>query len=182
MWWNQAQFQYLLGMAAGLLTKSNQLGYVSPWDNPMMRTEINGFHMGARSVNPNVTTHVVVLNSWYDPAGTRQATESLIASGVDVVGGDMDDSTKVSVAEEHGVWAMGAYANLQKNFGPTHYVNTYIYNFGDMFQPLIQSIFDNTWVGNSKLIWYTVGHGVDIGDWGTNVPKDVVDKVMATRW
>jgi basic membrane protein A len=181
VWFNQGDYQYLLGMAAGLLTKTNELSYVTPWDNAAMRREINGFHMGARSVNPDATTHVVSLNSWYDPAGARQAAEALIDSGVDVIGGAMDDATKIVVAEERGVWAMGSYANAQKQFAPTVWVNTFIMDWGKMLTPIVGSILDGTWEGNGKLIWYELGEGSDIGEWGEKVPQDVVDKVSAVR-
>jgi basic membrane protein A and related proteins len=179
LWWNIGDVQYLLGMAAGLLTKTNDIGYVAPFDIPLIRPEINGYALGAQSVNSKAITHVVTLNSWYDPAGTRTATEALINSGIDVIGGDMDDPTKVAVANEHGVWSMGAYNNLQKQAGPETYVNTYIYDFDQMLTPIIQSILDGTWVGNGDLIYYEYGHGVSIGEWGANVPQNVIDQVNA---
>jgi basic membrane protein A len=180
-YYNSGDYEYLLGMAAGMLTKNNQISYVAPFDFPSIRAQMVSFHMGALSVNPNVTTHIVTLNSWFDPAGARQATETLIKSGVDVIGGDMDEPTKVTVAEENHVWAMGAYTDAQMPFGPEAYVNTYVYDFYAMWLPIVQGILDGHFVGNGDLVFYPFGEGTDIGQWGKNVPQDVIDKVMNTR-
>jgi basic membrane protein A and related proteins len=179
--WHVGSYDYLLGIAAGMLTETNDISYVAPFDFPNIRGQMIAFHMGARSVNPDVTTHIVTLNSWYDPAGARTATEALINSGVDVIGGDMNDPTKVAVAEENGVWGLGAYSNDQKAFGPETYVNTYVYDFFEMWQPIVESIWDGSFEGSGSLVFYNLGDGVDIGEWGDNVPQDVIDAVMEAR-
>ena len=176
--WHVGSYMYLLGAAAGMLTETNHIGYVAPFDFPIIRAQMVGYHMGARSVNPDVTTHVVTVNSWFDPAGARQATETLVSAGIDVIGGDMDEPTKVTVAEELGVWGIGAYSNAQKNYGPETYVNTYTYDFFEMWLPIIEPLIESgEWLGYGDLAFYELGEGIDIGEWGDNVPQDVIDYV-----
>lgn len=180
--WNSGAAEWLLGMMAGMLTETNKISYVAPFDFPNIHMQILTYHLGARAVNPDVETHVVVLNSWYDPAGARQATESLADAGIDVIGGDMDDPTKVAVAEERGIWGLGAYTDAQREFGPTTYVNAYVYDFYSMWLPIVDGVLNGTdWVGNGELVFYEFGHGVDIGVWGDNVPQEVIDAVEAER-
>lgn len=180
--WNSGAAEWLLGMAAGMLTETNKISYVAPFDFPNIHMQIITYHLGARSVNPDVSTHVVVLNAWYDPAGARQATEALADAGIDVIGGDMDDPTKVAVAEEKGVWGLGAYTDAQREFGPSTYVNAYVYDFFTMWLPIVDGVLTGTeWVGNGELVFYEFGNGIDIGVWGDNVPQDVIDTVEAER-
>jgi basic membrane lipoprotein Med (substrate-binding protein (PBP1-ABC) superfamily) len=180
--WNSGAAEWLLGMAAGMLTETNQISYIAPFDFPNIHMQILTYHLAARAVNPDVTTHVVVLNSWYDPAGARQATETLADAGIDVIGGDMDDPTKVAVAEERGIWGLGAYTDAQREFGPTTYVNAYVYDFYAMWLPIVDGVLNGTeWVGNGELVFYPFGAGIDIGVWGENVPQDVIDAVEAER-
>ena len=54
---------YIAGVAAGKLTKTNKLGFIGGFTDTYTAMLVNPFHFGARSVNPNVTTNLVVLNS-----------------------------------------------------------------------------------------------------------------------
>jgi simple sugar transport system substrate-binding protein len=63
--------------------------------------------MGARSVNPKITTKVVWVNTWYDPSKERQAAESLIGAGADVLLQNTDSSSVLQTAQDKGVNAFG---------------------------------------------------------------------------
>ena len=77
---------YLLGVVAGKMTKKNSLGIVASFPIPEVLRNINAFTLGAQSVNPAIKTKVIWVNSWYDPAKERQAAETMIAQGVDILG------------------------------------------------------------------------------------------------
>ncbi|TIU51337.1 MAG: BMP family ABC transporter substrate-binding protein, partial [Mesorhizobium sp.] len=64
---------YVVGVAAGHLSKSGKLGYVASFPVPSVFSGTNAFLMGARSVNPNATLQAVVINSWFDPQAAAQA-------------------------------------------------------------------------------------------------------------
>ena len=49
--------QYLNGVIAGHMTKSNKLGFVAAKPIPQVLRNINAFTLGARSVKPGITTH-----------------------------------------------------------------------------------------------------------------------------
>ncbi len=51
------QTEYLAGMAAGNASKSGKLGFVVAFPISQTLLNVNAFHLGARSVNPNVTHH-----------------------------------------------------------------------------------------------------------------------------
>ena len=76
---------YLLGVLAGHMTKSETLGFVGSFPIPEVVRNINAFTLGARSVNPKIKTKVIWVNTWYDPAKERQAAETLVAQGADVM-------------------------------------------------------------------------------------------------
>ena len=61
------QGRYLTGMVAGMMTKSNLLGYVASFPIPEVVRGINAFALGARAVNPKAEVKVVWVSSWYDP-------------------------------------------------------------------------------------------------------------------
>ncbi len=77
--------RYVSGVIAGLMTKSNEIGYVGSFPIPEVVRGINAFTIGLRSVNPAAEVRVVWVSSWYDPGKEREAAETLIAQGADVI-------------------------------------------------------------------------------------------------
>src|SRR5258707_6726297 len=80
--------KYLAGMIAGARAKADnntKLGYVAPWPLPEVIRLGNAFMMGAKQTCPECTMEVRWINTWYDPDKEKQAGQSLIDAGVDVV-------------------------------------------------------------------------------------------------
>ncbi len=98
---------YLAGVIAGHMSKKNVLGFVASFPIPEVVRNINAYTMGARSVNPKITTKVVWVNTWYDPSKERQAAETLIGQGADVLLQNTDSSAVLQTAQDKGVYAFG---------------------------------------------------------------------------
>src|ERR1700688_2777668 len=75
---------YPMGVAAGKMTKSNTLGFVVGVPIGYAIGNVNAFEMGARSVNPNAVTRVVVTGGWSDKAKEAVGANALIDQGGDV--------------------------------------------------------------------------------------------------
>ncbi|NTV90809.1 MAG: BMP family ABC transporter substrate-binding protein, partial [Clostridiales bacterium] len=56
--------RFLAGMIAGILTKSNIIGYAGTTPHPGLISSINSFSLGARMVNPDVTVRVSWESDW----------------------------------------------------------------------------------------------------------------------
>jgi simple sugar transport system substrate-binding protein len=98
---------YLSGIIAGHMSKKGVLGFVASFPIPEVVRNINAYTMGARSVNPKITTKVVWVNTWYDPSKERQAAETLIGQGADVLLQNTDSSAVLQTAQDKGVFAFG---------------------------------------------------------------------------
>ncbi|RLJ01751.1 MAG: BMP family ABC transporter substrate-binding protein [Candidatus Aenigmatarchaeota archaeon] len=171
---------YLIGMAAGLMTETNQLGYVGSFPSTTVKASVNSFHLGARSVNPDVTTRVALINSWFDPAAARQAAEALADSGVDFLFGIMDEAAYLEVAEERGIWAAMWNTDVRR-FGPNAYVSSVILDWSSFYVDQVGKVLDGTWDEGGDTILLPIGEGVDRDVWGQNVPEDVQEQVDAIR-
>ncbi len=169
---------YLIGMAAGLMTETNQLGYVGSYPVQSVYASVNSFHLGARSVNPDVTTKVVLINSWFDPAAANQAANTLIDDGADFLFGIMDEAAYLEVAEERGVWAAMWNTDMRR-FGPNAYVSSIELDWGPYYVEQVGKVLDGTWEAEPTLL--PIGQGVDRDDWGQNVPPEVQEQVDAVR-
>ena len=114
--------QYLAGMVAGLTSKTKKLGFIAAKPIPLVLRNINAFTMGARAVDPGLTTRVIFTGEWSMPVKEAEASTSLIDQGVDVLTCHVD-SPKVIVetAEKRGVFSSGYHAS-QAALAPKGYL------------------------------------------------------------
>jgi nucleoside-binding protein len=108
---------YLLGVIAGKMTKTNVLGFVGSFPIPEVVRNLDAYTLGARSVNPKIKTKVIWVDTWYDPGKERQAAETLVAQGADMLAQNTDSPAVVQVAEEKKVHAFGWDSDMAK-YGP----------------------------------------------------------------
>jgi len=114
--------QYLAGVVAGFTSKTKKLGFIAAKPIPQVLRNINAFTMGARSVDPSITTRVIFTGEWSMPVKEAEAATSLIDQGVDVLTSHVD-SPKVIIetAEKRGVFSSGYHAS-QAALAPKGYL------------------------------------------------------------
>ncbi len=166
--WDQ---QYLLGIAAGKLTKSGTLGYAAPFKIPLVKSAINAWTLGCQSVRPDCETRIIYINTWYDPPKSNQATNSLIDAGADVVNSMVSDPGYCGVAEKRGVWAAALYRDWS-DICPNAYYNTMWWDFNDYFIDEMTLELNGKWTGGRRVL-LGINEGAGLGPWGKNVPEDV---------
>jgi len=104
---NMSQARYLSGIAAGLRTESNILGFVAAHPNGEVITGLTAFFLGARSVNPDVRMYVSYMGVWNNPVLEDQIANALIARGADVIAQHADSTAAQTAAQAAGVWSVG---------------------------------------------------------------------------
>jgi basic membrane protein A and related proteins len=114
--------QYLNGVVAGFASKGKKLGFIAAKPIPQVLRNINAFTLGARSVDPKITTQLIVTGDWSLPVKEAEAANSLIDQGVDVITCHVD-SPKVIVetAEKRGVFVCGYHVD-QSILAPKGYL------------------------------------------------------------
>lgn len=106
------QAHYVNGVAAGLSTKSNKIGFVAAKPIPSVLSNINSVLLGARSVNPAVTVQVIFTGDWSLPVREAEATNALVDAGVDIVTCHVDSpKVVIQTAEGRGVKTLGHNAS-----------------------------------------------------------------------
>ena len=144
------QARYLSGIAAGLKTESNKIGYVSAWgpENGEVTSGCDAFAMGAYSVNPDCQVIVKTTNSWFDPEGEKQAAEALIAEGCDVIGQHCDTPNPQLAAEEAGVWGVGYNSDMRKD-APKAVLTSAVWNWSAYYTWAVENVINGTWTGEN---------------------------------
>ncbi|MBD2013244.1 BMP family ABC transporter substrate-binding protein [Microcoleus sp. FACHB-53] len=104
--------EYLAGIVAAKASKTGKLGFIAAKPIPQVLRNINSFTLGARSVNPKVSTQVIFTGDWSLPVKEAEAANSMADQGVDVITCHVD-SPKVIVetAEKRGIFTTGYHAN-----------------------------------------------------------------------
>ncbi len=164
---------YMLGVLAGKMTKSNILGFVGSYPVPEVVRNINAYTMGAQSVNPKIKTKVIWVSSWYDPARERQAAETMIAQGADVLAQNTDSPAVVQTAEEKGVYAFGWDSDMSK-YGPKAQLTASTLNWSKYYTMEVKKVLDGTWKPESTL-WGIKEGMVVLTPLHSNVPADVAE-------
>jgi len=107
--------QYLNGVIAGHMSKSKKLGFIAAKPIPQVLRNINAFTMGARSVDPKITTTVIFTGDWALPVKEAEATNSLADQGVDVFTMHVDSpKVVVETAARRGKFVCGYHADQSK--------------------------------------------------------------------
>jgi len=109
---NMSQARYLSGIAAGLRTETNVLGFVAAHPFAEVITGFTAFYKGALSVNPDVTMYVMFMNAWNNPTLESQIAQALIDRGADVIGQHADSPAAQTTAQANGVWSVGYNNNM----------------------------------------------------------------------
>lgn len=105
------QARYLAGIAAGLKTENNKLGYVAAFPYAEVISGFTSFYLGAKSVNPDVTMEIQYTNSWNDPKKEAEVAQALIDDGCDVLSQHSDSTATATTAEKNGAWQAGYNAD-----------------------------------------------------------------------
>lgn len=141
------QARYLAGIAAGLKTKTNKIGYVSAYGTELAETcsGINAFTLGVQSVNPDAVVYVKKLKEWVNPQNETAYAEALINMGCDVISQHCDTANPQIAAEKAGVFGCGYNSDMTKDAPKAHLTAT-IWNWDVYYTAAVQAIIDGKWV------------------------------------
>lgn len=167
---------YSMGVAAGMMTKTNKLGFVAAFPQAWTDVFVNAYTLGAKSVNEKVQVIVAYTFSWGDSAKEAEATNSLINQDTDVITMHVDSpQTIVSTAESRGIYTIG-YQNLAaQQFAPKYWITGSGFTLGGKFTWLASTVMDKTW----KPIFLRCGLAdgcMAVAPFGQDVPQTVIDK------
>ncbi len=163
--------RYINGVIAGKMTKSNVLGYVAAFPIPEVLQGINAFTKGARSVDPKVEVRVIWTNSWYDPGKEREAANTLIAQGADIITNHTDSTSVVQAAEEKGKYAFGYHSDMAK-YGPKAQLTATMHLWGDYYTKTVADALAGTW--KTTRVWGGMKDGfIKLAPLNAAVPADV---------
>ena len=112
---NEHEGSYLVGMMAGLASKTGTVGFIGGMDIPLIRKFGCGYAQGVKAVNPDAT---VVLNmtgttpaAWNDPVKGAELAKGQKAQGADVIYAAAGGTGVLQAAADEGILSIGVDSN-----------------------------------------------------------------------
>jgi basic membrane protein A len=168
------QAEYLMGIVAGSMTKTDKIAFVAPVLDPEVVKAVDAFAKGAAFANPRAKIDVEWVGSWYDPAKEKQLALSLIASGCDVITHGTDSDATGEAAEEMGTYFLSCGSNMARFF-PHVFLTGAVWNWEPLMTDIAESVHNGTWASHPGQDWrYGLAEGaVELAPFSDLVPRDV---------
>jgi basic membrane protein A and related proteins len=132
-----AQGQYLNGIVAAHASKAKRLGFVAAKPIPQVLNNINGFLLGARSVDPSITVQVIFTGEWSLAVKEAEATNALINGGADVITCHVDSpKVVVETAARRGAFVCGYHAD-QSALAKDQYLTGAEWNWASIYKGFV---------------------------------------------
>jgi basic membrane protein A and related proteins len=161
---------YLSGMAAGAAAENGKIGYLMPFPIPEVIRGMNAHHLGSQAVNPDVTTQLVWTSTWYGPDTEKQAAESLVNAGVEVLGMQQDSPAAGQVAEEAGIKWTGFNDDMER-FAPNAWLTGLKWHWGPYYIKTARQVLAGEW--KSDEYYGTMADGiVGLAPYGKSVSEE----------
>ena len=141
------QARYLAGIAAGLKsleTGNNNIGYVSAYGTEYAETcsGINGFTLGAQSVNPDAKVYVKELGTWADEVNESAFAKELIQNyNCGVISQHCDSAQPQIAAQDAGVFGCGYNSDMTAD-APKAHLTAAIWHWNVYYHTAIQAAMD----------------------------------------
>lgn len=176
------QARYLAGIAAGLKTTSDKIGYVAAYGTELAETcsGINAFALGVQSVNPDAKVYVKTLNSWFDPANETAYAEALVELGCDVIAQHCDTANPQIVAQDKGVFGCGYNSDMTAD-APKAHLTAPIWNWGVYYTAATKAAMDGTWADFGNYYGSYADGFVDVSPLSENCAENTAEYIQLVK-
>lgn len=170
------QIRYLTGIAAGMQTKTNEIGYVAAFPISEVNRGINAFTLGVRSVNPDAKVYVSWTNSWVDDTAAETASQKLIDShNIDIITMHVDSIKPLEAADRNGIMSIGYNFNNNESY-PDTFLTAAVWSWENFYTPQIRECLQNKFSG--KNYWNGIDTGIiSLAPLGKNADPEILKKV-----
>ena len=180
-WGNNFEGMYLAGIAAGAATKTGKLGFIIGFPIPNILASVNAFELGAKTVNPKVTTTLTIDNSFNDSVKEAASVGALADAGADVIACFVDSPiTVIKTAEARGLKSIGFWSAALRAFAPKGWLTGIVMNWGDIYTQEVKEVMAKTWKP-SHIVGGIESPIVTLAEYGPSVSADTKAKIAAAK-
>lgn len=169
---------YVLGVVAGMMTKSNVIAYTLGGDYPAYTKTTTGWALGAKSVNPNLEVKSAVLSS-PDANECYETTMNQIKSGADMILSNSNEGqagAMKAVSETDGVYTFGCLGDFFA-LAPGKVLMNIVGDYGVGYENATQAIMEGT--ASPEVMYLTIANGCVTVEWNEELKADIPAEVIA---
>jgi simple sugar transport system substrate-binding protein len=141
---------------------------------------VNAFTLAAQAVNPKITTKLVMIDTWFDPAKEAAAAETLANLGCDVIAQHVDSPATLQVCEKRKIYGFGYGADMSR-FAPHAHLTASLDLWGPYYITRAKAMLDGSWKPDDA--WWGMKEGIlGMAPYNKAVPDNVkaaADKIIA---
>lgn len=178
---SQQEASYLVGIVAGMMTKTNTVGYVQGMYSDSMNLFGIGYIAGVKSVNPDATVLQYNANSFSDSTIGSAAATDMITKGADVIyhaaGGT--GNGVIEACKTNKVWAIGVDTD-QSPLAPDYVVTSAMKRVDTAAQDISLAVLNDTFQAGTH-VYDLANGGVDIAPTRTLLSDEIIAAVEAAK-
>ena len=177
----QEQASYLVGYVAGLMTKTNNVGFVLGMASDMMNKFGYGYLAGVYAANPKATVQQINANNFADPAIGKTSATTMITKGADIIfhaaGGT--GVGVIQACQEAKKYAIGVDTD-QSSLAPDTVITSAMKSVDNAVYDSVKQLVEGTLKGGEAV--YDLAKGsVDIAPTTNLLSEDVLKKVEEVK-
>ena len=175
---------FLVGVVAGLTTKTNKIGFVGGMKIPVIERFEAGFKAGIAAVNPKAQVLVNYTGAFDKPDLGKTAAATYYNGGADIIfqaagatGTGVFNEATARVKSGQKVWVIGVDKDQSLEFGDEVTLTSMVKRVDEAVKRVSEEVVSGTFKGGSEVLGLKE-NGVGIADTSSkNVPADVLAKV-----
>lgn len=167
---------YLEGVAAGMMTKTNKVGYVNGLVGPAIIKVCEAYKMGVQAVNPDCDVYTAYTGSTEDVQKSKEAAQAMIDKGVDIIagGGNASNAGMIKACQEAGIYAIGELD--QQSLAPETVLFCNSNNIENLVLQAVLDVINGEFVGGVRE--YGISADVcQLTEYSDAVPQEVRDEL-----
>ncbi|MFF2484466.1 BMP family ABC transporter substrate-binding protein [Paenibacillus sp. NPDC058071] len=175
---------FLVGVVAGLMTKSGKIGFVGGMDIPVIHRFDAGFEAGIKAVNPNAEILKNYVGEFMRPDLGKQAAATLYDNGADIVfqaagnsGTGVFNEARERKDAGKDVWVIGVDKDQSIDFGDDITLTSMMKGVEQAVYKVSKDFMDGNFEGGKVVTLGLKDDGVGLPQENKNVPEDVLKKV-----
>ncbi|WP_019912825.1 BMP family lipoprotein [Paenibacillus sp. HW567] len=177
---------FLVGVVAGLTTKTNKVGFIGGMESPVIKRFEVGFKAGVEAVNPNAKVTITYAGAYDKPDTGKSLAATLYDAGNDIIfpaagatgNGVFNEAKSRNKAGGAKVWVIGVDKDQSLEFGDDVTLTSMIKRVDEAVKKVSQQVVDGTFKGGTTTVLGLKDNGVGLPETSkANVSAEILAKV-----
>ncbi|WP_042200126.1 BMP family lipoprotein [Paenibacillus camerounensis] len=177
---------FLVGVVAGLTTKTNKVGFIGGMESPVIKRFEVGFKAGVEAVNPDATVSITYAGAYDKPDTGKSLAATLYNAGNDIIfpaagatgNGVFNEAKSRNDAGGDKVWVIGVDKDQSLEFGDEVTLTSMIKRVDEAVKRVSQQVVDGTFKGGTTTVLTLKDNGVGLPETSkANVSAEILAKV-----